>query len=299
MEGRGRLGRVRHDAVRAARAARTAEEMFAGVIAAVSPVLRSDVWAGITVDPWTLMNTGGNYRDAVPGQLMPRMIDIEYREGDVNSLPDLARRPVPVGLLRREISGPPEHSPRYRDIIGPLGLEDELRVLLRDSRGAWGAIIIGVGDGPPIGPDALALAAFLSRPLGETLRRLHLTERAQQKPSPVSPALVMLDAGYRPLHLTSSVAAWFEDLPPHGRTIRGRTAGSPRPTCPRRYTLSPPPSAPLGPPTHSPPWYAPGRAAWSASTPGGWRTSRPPRSPSWSSPPGRVNTRRSSSPRTD
>ncbi|WP_446042171.1 response regulator transcription factor [Streptomyces sp. SID1121] len=201
--------------------------MFAGVMGAMSPMLRSEVWAGITVDPWTLMNTGGDYRDAVPGQLMPRMIDIEYREGDVNSLPELARRPVPVGLLSREIGGPPEHSPRYRDIIRPLGLEDELRVLLRDSRGVWGALIIGLGGGgPSLGSDALALAASLSRPLGEALRRFHLTERARQEPSPLSPALVMLDAGYRPVHLTTSVAAWFEDLPPDDRTVGGRAVGS-------------------------------------------------------------------------
>lgn len=48
------------------------------------------------------MNTGGNYRSTVPESLTPRMLDIEYREGDVNLLPDLARRPLPVGLLSRE-----------------------------------------------------------------------------------------------------------------------------------------------------------------------------------------------------
>jgi hypothetical protein len=73
--------------VRAAAAARNVEDFFDGVVRAVAPVLRFDVWAGVTVDPATLMNTGGNYRDAVPERLMPRMLDIEYREGDVNLLP--------------------------------------------------------------------------------------------------------------------------------------------------------------------------------------------------------------------
>lgn len=65
---RARLGRILDEAVRVARAARTVEGMFAGVMRAVTPVLPSDVWAGVTVDPWTLMNTGGDYRDGVrPG----------------------------------------------------------------------------------------------------------------------------------------------------------------------------------------------------------------------------------------
>ncbi|WP_330177477.1 LuxR C-terminal-related transcriptional regulator [Streptomyces sp. NBC_01498] len=225
---RARLGRILDEAVRVARAARTVEGMFAGVMRAVTPVLPSDVWAGVTVDPWTLMNTGGDYRDGVPARLMPRMLDIEYREGDVNSLPELARRPVPVGLLSQESGGRPERSPRYRDIMGPLGQKDELRVVLRDSRDAWGALIIGVGDTAPVGPDVLALAGALSRPLGEELRRIHLIDRVRREPSPASPALVLLDSGYRALHLTSSAAAWFDDLLPHARPVR-RPGSSRRP----------------------------------------------------------------------
>lgn len=199
--------------MRAAAAARNVEDFFDGVVRAVAPVLRFDVWAGVTVDPATLMNTGGNYRDAVPERLMPRMLDIEYREGDVNLLPDLARRPVPVGLLSREAGDRLEHSPRYRDIVRPLGYRDELRVLLRDRHGSWGALVLGRGrDAPAFGDADIAVAGALAQPLGDALRRLHLTQRAREEPPATAPGLILLGDDYRVLHLTPAVALWFEEL---------------------------------------------------------------------------------------
>ncbi|WP_323447111.1 helix-turn-helix transcriptional regulator [Streptomyces yaizuensis] len=210
-------------AVRAAGAARGVDEFFDGVMRAVSPVLRSDVWAGITIDPGTLMNTGGHYRQAVPLRYMPRMLDIEYREGDVNGLPELARSPVPVGLLGDAVGGIHDRSPRFRDIIGPLGLRDEVRILLRDRYGAWGALILGVGrDTPPFGPEARAVAQGLAQPLGGILRRLHLTRRAEEgdpstgAPGPgraPAPALVLLDDAYTPVQASPTAGLWLDELP--------------------------------------------------------------------------------------
>ncbi|MFF2520754.1 helix-turn-helix transcriptional regulator [Streptomyces liangshanensis] len=209
-----RTVRIRDSVVRAAGAARNVEDFFDAVTRAMAPALRFDVWAGVTVDPDTLINTGGNYRNAVPDTLMPRMLDIEYREGDVNSLPELAQRPVPVGLLSEAVGGDLHRSPRYRDIAGPLGYRDELRVLLRDRHGAWGALVLGVGDdGEGFGPAATSFAAALAQPLGDALRRLHLTRRAQEEPAGTAPGLILLDDAYRPVHLTPAVARWFDDLP--------------------------------------------------------------------------------------
>lgn len=209
----GRAERAREAVVRAAASAGDVQEFFDRVVAAVSPVLPFDVWAGVTVDPATLMNTGGNYRNAVPDRLMPRMLDIEYREGDVNSLPELARRPVPVGLLSREVGGRLERSPRYRDIAGPLGYRDELRILLRDRYGSWGALVLGRGrDVPGFRASDLELAGALARPLGDALRRLHLARRAQEEPSATAPALVLLDGDYRIRHRSRSAALWLDEL---------------------------------------------------------------------------------------
>lgn len=206
--------RVRDATVRAAGAARTVEDFFEAVGRVTRPALRFSVWAGVTVDPDSLMNTGGMYRYAVPDALMPRMLDIEYREGDVNPLPELALRPVPLGLMSTATGGDLPRSPRYRDIAGPLGFRDELRVVLRDRYGAWGALVLGLADdAPAFGPAELALAAALAQPLGDTLRRLHLTRRAQEETSRTAPGLMLLDEEYRPVQLTPTVAGWFDDLP--------------------------------------------------------------------------------------
>ncbi|GHE25431.1 helix-turn-helix transcriptional regulator [Streptomyces hydrogenans] len=240
-EGAGRVGRIRDSVVAAAAAARGVDEFFAGVMRAARPVFRSEVWAGITVDPVTLMNTGGHYRRAVPLRYLPRMLDIEYREGDVNGLPQLARGPGPVGVLGEAVGGVRDRSPRYRDIIRPLGLTDEVRILLRDRYGVWGALILGTGgDTPPYGPEADAVARAIARPLGESLRRLHLARRAEVGGDGAvpagdcpAPALVLLDGAYAPVQLSPTAGLWLGELlapgeprpPGSGAAGRGAPAG--------------------------------------------------------------------------
>ncbi|KOV23997.1 LuxR C-terminal-related transcriptional regulator [Streptomyces caelestis] len=208
-----RVGGIGDAVARAAQSARSIEDFFDAVKRVVRPVLRFDVYACVTVDPQTLMNTGGDYRDGLPPAMMPRMLDIEYREGDANDLSDLAARPTPVGLLSRETSGNLDLSPRYRDIMRPLNFRDELRVLLRDRHGAWGALVMGrADDSPPFGSPELAVAASLVQPLGSALRRLHLTRLAEENVSETAPGLVLLDGDHQVVHATPTVAMWFDDL---------------------------------------------------------------------------------------
>jgi DNA-binding CsgD family transcriptional regulator len=209
-----RVGQVGQSAARAAQSARNVEEFFDAVKRVIRPVLRFDVCACVTVDPQTLMNTGGDYRDGLPSAMLPRMLDIEYREGDANDLSDLAARQTPVGLLSRETSGNLDLSPRYRDIMRPLGFRDELRVLLRDRHGVWGALIMGRAvDAPSFGPPELTAAASLVQPLGSALRRLHLMRLAEENAPGPAPGLLLLDDDHQVVHMTPTAATWIDDLP--------------------------------------------------------------------------------------
>ncbi|MEV6978112.1 LuxR C-terminal-related transcriptional regulator [Kitasatospora sp. NPDC093806] len=183
--------------------------------------LRFDIWAGVLLDSVTLLNIGGSFRHGVSADWMPRMLDIEYREGDAVQMSALARQAVPVDSLGVNLGGRLEHSVRYRDIYRPLGLGDELRVLLRDGGRAWGALVlVRSGELPPFSPAELAFAAGLSQPLGRLLRRTSIGA-----PGPDGLArsgLVVLAADYSPLSLSATAEGWFAELaeePARGRGL--------------------------------------------------------------------------------
>ena len=66
----------------------------------------------------------------------------EYIRDDVNKWTDLARDPVGVRSLMEATQGRPVSSERYRDIFEPLGLQDELRAVLRIRGTCWGFICL-------------------------------------------------------------------------------------------------------------------------------------------------------------
>ncbi|MFK0192131.1 LuxR C-terminal-related transcriptional regulator [Kitasatospora sp. NPDC090308] len=160
---------------RAVHAARRAADSVAVFEDAVPPLARAlpfDLWAGVLLDPVTLLNVGGSFRHGVGAEWMPRMLDIEYRVGDANQMPHLSRMSTPVGSLASELDGRLDRSVRYRDIYRPQGLADEMRVLLRDAGRVWGALVlVRAADRPPFSPAELELGAALSGALGRALRR--------------------------------------------------------------------------------------------------------------------------------
>ena len=112
---------------------------------AVLPRLRTVVpidalwWSG--VDPATLLFTRA-YREELPPESGPYFVQNEFLRQDVNKWTDLAHDPVGVGTLMRATEGHPTRSDRYRDIFAPLGLQDELRAVLRVRGLCWGYICL-------------------------------------------------------------------------------------------------------------------------------------------------------------
>jgi DNA-binding CsgD family transcriptional regulator len=160
-----------------------------------------------TADPETLLFTGGHAEEPLATS-QQRFLDNEFGGADVNRFAALATAPTHVARLDSATRGQRRASARYRDIMAPLGLGDELRAALVVGSRCWGYLCLHRADDPRGFSEAeAALVARLSPHLAHALRQavlLHGTSGGQQTGAKaVGPGVVLLEQD-------SSVAAVTE-----------------------------------------------------------------------------------------
>lgn len=126
--------------------ARTVVDLCRGVHDAIASLVPSDRWCGFAVDPATLFPTNGYHDEGIPYEFFPRLLELEHGTDDVNHLSALARSTCGVATIDEATNGDPASSARWRDVLEPAGLQQELRAVLRerprDGGRAWGALIL-------------------------------------------------------------------------------------------------------------------------------------------------------------
>lgn len=204
-----------------ARVSRQAEDPLL-LLRSVAAVLREAVpferWCGLLLDPATLLSTGGYHEEGVPLECMPRLLEIEYAEGDINAMADLARRRRAVSTLHRATAGDPTRSARFREILVPAGLGREMRAVFREQRaGAWGALVLfRPPDQPDFSDAECDLVASIGADVGRGLRRTLLTAQVARRDLPDGPgmALLSLDGAHIAVELASAAASrWLAEIP--------------------------------------------------------------------------------------
>jgi DNA-binding CsgD family transcriptional regulator len=125
------------------------------------------VWA--TLDPvtamWTSCLLDGMDRDAA---LEAAVFANEYGQRDVLKLVDLARTGRSATALEAT-AGSLTRSARHRELLGPAGVTDELRVVLTDGTTPWGAVLLLRTSGAFDDADRRCVDA-VARPLALALR---------------------------------------------------------------------------------------------------------------------------------
>lgn len=187
-------------------------DIAAGGLLALVP---ADIWCGVILDPSTLLDTGGQHRQGFPQATMPRLFEIEHIEqDDVDSLRALARRPDPASLLSTSTGGHLAASTYYRDILQPLGLRDELRVVLRKGSHTWGLLVLCRATGSPaFTENDLAAARHISQPATAALRRCLLLAGSDTGTIADAPGLVVLDDRHEEISVSPTAKRWLDDLP--------------------------------------------------------------------------------------
>ena len=165
-----------------------------------------------TVDPMTLLFTSAA-ADEPLGAATPLFLDNEFGRDDVNKFAVLAESADPVASLDRATRGQRSASARYREIIGPLGLGDELRAALVTKNGCWGALCLHREDASHGFDKEIDLIRRISPHVAEGLRRAAAIGPAATAGGEATvPGMIVLDANLAVVSMSHEAERWLAEI---------------------------------------------------------------------------------------
>lgn len=177
-----------------------------------------------SMDPTTQLLTGAVKENLTDD---PRNVRYEFSVEDVNKFAFLARSVRAVGVLSEATHGCLALSPRFRDLLQPLGIAWELRVCFLAGGMAWGACGIYRRAGQPdFDQHEAGFMSDVSRILGEGFRRSMLLDNGTIEETADGPGLVVLDDTDTTVSMTPGARRWLDLLVDVGDPI-GRQLPSP------------------------------------------------------------------------
>ena len=143
-------------------------------------------------DPDTLLFTSV-YAENPLATSAPLFLDNEFGpNADVNRFVDLARASDPVATLDDATSGERVASARWREIMGPLGLGDELRVALRVEGTTWGFLCLHRSGATGFTGSESAALRKIAPHAAESIRRVAAASNARAGNTEASEAVILV-----------------------------------------------------------------------------------------------------------
>jgi len=172
-----------------------------------------DAWCALTLDPATLLPTGGFHEEGVPHERLPRLVEIEARGDDALAFPSLARSRSPVTTLSQATDGRPECSRHYREVLSPSGLGHELRVLFGTAGAVWGALVLfRESCARDFSQSQAELVAVSTVGVATAIRRELVLNEVAEGGDADGPGLLVLDATLAPVSATSGALRWLAEI---------------------------------------------------------------------------------------
>ena len=184
----------------------------AEVVRSLHALLPLDAVFFATADPVTLLFTGGGAEKPLAA-VTPQFMANEFGQADVNKFQALAVGPPYVATLDQATAGDRAGSPRYREIMGPLGLGDELRAALVTPAGCFGYLCLHRADSPHGFTDAeVRLIGRLAPHLGAACRQaLARPYRAMGGPG-AGPGVIVLHPDLSTAAITGEAERWLAEI---------------------------------------------------------------------------------------
>lgn len=179
----------------------------------ITKVIRAAAWCWPTADPSTLMITGGLSEGIARGNSeMQRFLKIEYSEEDFNKFSELAIGPRRVGSLSRATGGDLSRSARFREVFGPLGIGEDLRLALVSEGLCWGYLVLHRNPDHPFTDDEADYLLTLAEHLAEGLRASLVYPGLAADFVTAGPGVLVVDDDLNTVTSTPAADRWLEQL---------------------------------------------------------------------------------------
>ena len=213
--------RVKQEAIRLAQEGLDAPTLRAEAVALIERAIPTAATCCLTTDPATVLLTGGNVHTFRP-EAIPALVSNEYLQDDFIKFRDLATLRQPVSTLHIATRGNPTRSRRFREVLEPYGLGNELRVVFRSGGAAWGAMCLHREAGNQDFTDAdVACIAAIAPHLAAGLRRAVLLDTAENEPAARAPGLLLLADDLTVLSATPAAELLLAEISANGYWPRG------------------------------------------------------------------------------
>jgi DNA-binding CsgD family transcriptional regulator/GAF domain-containing protein len=206
---------TRHDLIRLCHSGLNSLDLRARAMQRLRRSLPVDSFWFATADPASLLPTG-SLVEAIPEVATPMFLANEFLQDDVNKFTQLATARCQVSSLYQATRGQLEESPRYRDILVPIGFGDELRAALNTGSSCWGFMCLHrARKGSNFTAVEAELLASIAPHLAQGLRAALLRDRVDGDSNVEGPGLLLLADDLSLVASTPAGDRWLEEIADH------------------------------------------------------------------------------------
>ncbi len=204
--------RCRERIEKLARSGESGEALQREAIGELEREIGFDRWCWPGADPETLV-PGGGLADHDYGPALPRALELEYSGADLGAKDVLARRRSLSSSLMVETRGDLARSPRWEEVLAPVGIGDVAAAACRDAFGCWGWVEVYRDRSDHEFTDAeIELLGQIGPELGGALRR-QVSVRGGGEGAAALPGILLLDHDLNVVSQTAAARSWSERLP--------------------------------------------------------------------------------------
>jgi DNA-binding CsgD family transcriptional regulator len=166
-----------------------------------------------TTDPATQLATSSVIAEEPPAWCMSVFLENEYLQDDFNKFSAMLRQHQSVSVLSEATGYDLPRSQRYREMLAPLGMDDELRAIFVTDTACWGTLCLHRAQAQSgYTPAEAASLAQLAPHIAEGLRKALLLGAAPGGNTPDGPGVLILAEDLATVAMTAAAEYWLAEL---------------------------------------------------------------------------------------